>query len=74
MRKYLVIIEKSDDGFGAYSPDIPGCVAVAGTQPEVEQKMYEAIAFHLDGLKEEGLPLPSGESVAEYVLVPEVVA
>ena len=74
MRKYLIVIEKSGNGYGAYSPDITGCVAVADTQEEVEQKMYEAITFHLDGMREVGLPLPSGESVAEYVFLPEAVA
>ena len=73
MRKYLIVIEKSDDGYGAYSPDIPGCVAVAETQEDVEQKMYEAITFHLDGLREEGMPIPHGLSVAEYVVLPEAV-
>jgi predicted RNase H-like HicB family nuclease len=73
MRKYLVIIEKGSDGYGAYSPDIPGCVAVAETQEEVEQKMYEAITFHLDGLREEGMPIPYGQSVAEYVVLPEAI-
>jgi len=71
MRRYLVVIEKGDDGYGAYSPDLPGCVAVGGSQAEAEEKMYEAISFHLEGLREDGQPIPSGESVAEYVVLPE---
>jgi predicted RNase H-like HicB family nuclease len=73
MRRYLVVIEKASDGYGAYSPDLPGCVAVADTQEEVEQKIYEAISFHLEGLREEGMPIPSSQSVAEYVVLPEAV-
>jgi hypothetical protein len=45
MRKFLVIIEKGKDGYGAYSPDLPGCVAVGATQKETEKKIYEAISF-----------------------------
>lgn len=71
MKKFLVVIEKGDDGYGAYSPDLPGCVAVGATKEETEEKMYEAISFHLEGLREEGLPIPEGESLGEYVLVPE---
>ena len=71
MKKFLVVIEKGSDGYGAYSPDLAGCVAVGGTREEAEEKMYEAIAFHLEGMKEDGLPLPLSESVAEYMVVPE---
>ena len=71
MKRYLVVIEKSTDGYGAYSPDLPGCVAVGSTQSETEEKMYEAISFHIDGLREDGLPIPESQSVAEYVVLPE---
>lgn len=70
MRKFLIIIEKSETGFGAYSPDIPGCVAVGDTHEVAEQKIFEAIQFHLEGLREEGLPIPKNQSIAEYMLVP----
>ena len=73
MRKFLVVIEKGKDSFGAYSPDLPGCVAIGATQKETEEKMYEAISFHLEGLKEDGIPIPKGKSVAEYVVMPECV-
>lgn len=73
MRKFLVVIEKSKDGFGAYSPDLHGCVAVAATREEVEQKMYEAITFHLEGLKEDGISIPKSESTAEYMILPTAV-
>jgi len=71
MRKFLVVVEKGENGYGAYSPDLPGCVAVGATKKEAEEKMYEAIAFHLEGLRAEGLPIPDGDSVGEYILVPE---
>ena len=64
MTKYLVIIEKTGPGYSAYLPDLPGCVSTGLTRQEVEANMREAIAFHIDGLKEEGfeIPLPSAES------------
>ncbi len=71
MRKFLVVIEKGEKNYGAYSPDLPGCVAVGATRDEAEHKMYEAIAFHLEGLREDGLPIPDSESVAEYIVLPE---
>ena len=73
MRKFLIVIEKSSNGFGAYSPDLPGCVAVGKTKKEVEQKMYEAINFHIEGLLEDGLPIPKNESIAEFMVLPEAV-
>ena len=62
--RYLVIIEPSDDGFGAYVPDLPGCVAVADTREEVQQLIAEAISRHVADLRETGqpVPLPSVES------------
>ena len=71
MRKFLVVIEKGENSYGAYSPDLPGCVVVGATKEEAEEKMYDAIAFHLEGLREDGLPIPESESVAEYIVVPE---
>lgn len=72
MRKFLVVIEKSKDGYGAYSPDLPGCVAVGATVEEAENLMYEAIALHVEGLKEDGLEVPESESKAEYMVLPEL--
>ena len=54
MKKYLIVIEPTNTGFSAYSPDLPGCVSTGRTREEVEQNMREAISFHLDGLREEG--------------------
>jgi predicted RNase H-like HicB family nuclease len=62
---YAIIIERGDTGsFGAYSPDLPGCVAVADDLDECVQLMREAIEFHLEGLREDGLPLPQPGTVA----------
>jgi predicted RNase H-like HicB family nuclease len=58
MKEFLVVIEKTLTGFSAYSPDLDGCVSTGATREEVEQNMREAIAFHLDGLREEGQALP----------------
>ncbi len=65
--QYLVIVEQSDAGFGAYVPDLPGCVAAAETQDEVLSLIHEAIVFHVDGLRADGLPVPAPVSRSEYV-------
>jgi predicted RNase H-like HicB family nuclease len=67
--KYAVVIEKSETGFGAYVPDLPGCVAVGETLAETEALIREAVEFHLDGLREDGLAVPLPSAVAEYVEV-----
>lgn len=68
--KYLIVIEETATGHSAYSPDVPGCVATGRTRDDVEREMREAIAFHLDGLREEGLELPQPHSSSSYVEVP----
>jgi len=55
---YLFLIEKGETSYGAYVPDLPGCVAVAETKEEVETLIQEAIQFHLEMMQEEGLPIP----------------
>jgi predicted RNase H-like HicB family nuclease len=70
MKKYLIVIESTQTGFSAYSPDLPGCIATGDTREEVEQNMREAIAFHLDGLREEGQPVPEPLSSSAYVELP----
>jgi len=67
MMQYLVIVEQSDAGFGAYVPDLPGCVAAAETRDEVLNLIHEAISFHIEGLRAEGLPVPVPVSRSEYV-------
>lgn len=65
--KYAVIIERGDTSYGAYVPDLPGCVAVAKTKQEVEKLIAEAIAFHIEGLLENGDPVPVPSSEVEYI-------
>ena len=67
--KYLIVIEPTNTGFSAYSPDLPGCVSTGQTREEVEINMHEAIEFHLDGLREEGYPIPQPSSASAYVEV-----
>ena len=63
MARVLVIIEKGDQSYGAYSPDVPGCVAVGETREEVEQLMKEALQEHLQMMQEENLPLPRHDTL-----------
>lgn len=65
--RYVVIVEQGDDSFGAYVPDLPGCVAVGETKEEVLRLIREAIEFHLEAMREEGLPAPEPSSSSEYV-------
>jgi len=65
--KYLIVIEKSDAGYSAYSPDLPGCVTTGRTPEETEKNMQEAIEFHIDGLKQEGYEIPKPTTRSSYV-------
>jgi predicted RNase H-like HicB family nuclease len=67
--QYTIIIEKGESSFGAYVPDLPGCVAVGETREEVKELIQEAIEFHLEGMKEEGLTIPEPASSSELVEV-----
>jgi predicted RNase H-like HicB family nuclease len=67
--RYAVAIEKSNTGYGAFVPDLPGCVAVGETIQETERLIKEASEFHLEGLKADGVAIPLPSSVAEYVEV-----
>lgn len=69
MYRFLVIIEKGEQNYGAYAPDLPGCVAVGDTQEEVEENMRAAIALHLQGMIEDHEPIPTPETMAEYMEV-----
>ena len=70
MKKYLIVIEPTETGFSAYSPDLPGWVSTGRTREEVEHNMREAIAFHLDGLREEGQAVPEPHTYSAYVELP----
>ena len=68
-QQYLVVIERAPRNFAAYSPDLPGCIATGRTKEETLANMREAIAFHLQGLREEGQPIPPPSTTAEYIAV-----
>ena len=70
MHRFLVVIEKANGNYSAYSPDLPGCVATGKTREDAERNMHEAIQLHVDGLIEDGEPVPKSESFAEYMAVP----
>jgi predicted RNase H-like HicB family nuclease len=70
MKKYLILIEKTGTGFSAYSPDLQGCIATGSTREEVEQNMREAMGFHIEGMKRQGIPVPEPRSDSTYVEVP----
>ena len=65
--RYAVIIEKGPESYGAYVPDLPGCVAAADTREEIMSLIQEAMEFHIEGLKQEGLPVPAPSSAVEFV-------
>ena len=65
--KYAVVIEKAEGNYSAYVPDLPGCVATGSTVQEVEAEIREAIAFHIEGLREDGLVVPEPTSKVEYI-------
>jgi predicted RNase H-like HicB family nuclease/uncharacterized protein YegP (UPF0339 family) len=65
--KYAVVVEQGESSFGAHVPDLPGCVAVGETREEVLKLIEEAIEFHIEGLKEDGQPIPEPSSSIEYV-------
>lgn len=65
--RYAIVIEKAEGNFSAYVPDLPGCVATGATVEEAESQIREAIAFHLEGMREDGIAIPSPESRVEYV-------
>ena len=65
--RYAVVIEKAEGNYSAYVPDLPGCVATADTVEAIEAEIRDAIRFHIDGLKADGLDVPPPTSIAEYV-------
>ncbi len=65
--RYAVVIEKAEGNYSAYVPDLPGCVATADTVADVEQEILDAIRFHIEGLREDGLPIPEPTSSVEYI-------
>ena len=69
MRRFLIVVERANHNFSAYSPDLPGCVATGATVEETRARMHEAIDLHIRGLKEDRLPVPEPSATAAYVEV-----
>ena len=65
--RYAVVIEKAESNYSAYVPDLPGCVATGATRAAVERRIRQAIQLHLQGLREDGIPIPEPSSICEYV-------
>ena len=65
--RYAIVIEKAEGNYSAYVPDLPGCISTGATVEETEASIREAIAFHLDGMREDGTPIPPPSSHVEYV-------
>lgn len=69
MHRFLIVIERAGRNYSAFSPDIPGCAATGKTREQAETRMHEAIAMHIRGLKEDGLPVPKSHSSAAFIAV-----
>ncbi|MBU2602843.1 MAG: type II toxin-antitoxin system HicB family antitoxin [Actinobacteria bacterium] len=69
MHRFLVVIEEAESGYSAYSPDLPGCIATGSSREEAERRMAEAMQVHIEGLREDQLPIPVSRSSAEYIAV-----
>jgi predicted RNase H-like HicB family nuclease len=69
MYRYLIVIEKANHNYSAYCPDLPGCVATGKTQDEAARNMHAAVELHIQGLREDNLPIPKNVTLAEYIAV-----
>jgi predicted RNase H-like HicB family nuclease len=67
--RYAIVIEKAENNYSAYVPDLPGCVATGASVEEVEGQIREAIELHLEGMREDGIPFPTPQSRVDYVEV-----
>ena len=70
MYRFLIIIERAERNFSAYSPDLPGCVATGRTREQAASNMHKAIELHIKGLREDRLPVPKPHSFAEFIAIP----
>jgi predicted RNase H-like HicB family nuclease len=68
--RYAIVLEKAESNYAAYVPDLPGCVATGATVEETKAQIREAIGLHLEGMREDGLPIPEPSSLVAYVEVP----
>lgn len=69
MHRFLIVSEKAENNYSAYSPDLPGCIATGATREETEKNMYEAIKMHVDGMIEDNFLIPESQFFAEYVII-----
>ena len=69
MHRFLIVIEKADSNYSAYSPDLPGCVATGKTRAQAAKNMHQAIEMHVKGMREDRTPIPKSHAIAEYVAV-----
>jgi len=69
MYRFLIVIEKANKNYSAYSPDLPGCVATGKTRDEAARNMHEAVEMHIQGMLEDKLPIPESTTLAEYIAV-----
>jgi predicted RNase H-like HicB family nuclease len=67
MMRYAIVVEKAETNYGAYVPDLPGCIATGATIEETEVRLREAIELHLEGMREDGLPIPEPSSIVDYL-------
>src|SRR5271168_1823006 len=72
MKKYAIVIEQGENNLSAYVPDLPGCITTGRTIEEIERNIREAIALHLEGLREDGEPIPDSHTAVAYVELQEV--
>jgi predicted RNase H-like HicB family nuclease len=70
MYRFLIIIEKANNNYSAYCPDLPGCIATGRTREEAARNMHEAVEMHIQGLREDNLPIPKSVALAEYIAIP----
>lgn len=68
--RYAIVVEKAGNNYSAYVPDLPGCIATGSTIEETERKIREAIELHIEGMMEDGLPIPQPTSIVQYIEVP----
>ena len=69
MYRFLIVIEKANENYSAYCPDLPGCVATGKNREETERNMHEAVEMHIQGMLEDHLPIPESVAVAEYIAI-----
>ena len=69
---YVVVIEETETGYSAYVPDLPGCISVGSSHDEIEKNIQEAILFHIEGMKEDGIKIPEPKSQALTMIIPHV--